>query len=290
MRVILTGASGQLGAYLLRRLIAGGHEVVGWSGRSYEFRFGRELRPMDLANHSQVEGALVMADPGVVIHAAAMTAVDAVRLDPEAGRRINVEATAFLAEWCGQHGRRLVYTSTDLVFDGSRSWWSEDDRAEPTLAYGRTKLEAERFVLATPGGLVVRTSLMYGRSLCGRVAYFDRTMEAIRRGEPQSFFEDEFRTPISLATAADALVQLAETEHAGRVHAAGAERLSRFALARRSAEALGLDVSLVRANHQRDVDFPEPRPADVSLDTSRLMSWLPDLARPGVEESLLRDA
>ena len=130
-----------------------------------------------------------------------------------------------------------------MVFDGSKAWNREDDPAEPILAYGRTKREAEPHVLACPGGLVARLSLLYGPSRCGRPAFFDRTMDALRRGEPRAFFEDEFRTPLDLATAAATLASLAATDAVGTVHVAGAERVSRFELVRRAAIALGIDPS-----------------------------------------------
>jgi dTDP-4-dehydrorhamnose reductase len=282
MRVVLTGASGQLGAYVRGRLAEAGHAVSAWSGH----RVGAGLTPIELTDTVAVEGALAEVDPEVIIHTAAMSTAEAVRRDPGRGHAVNVEATARLAGWCGRQGRRLVYTSTDLVFDGSKGWYREDDPALPVLGYGRTKLEAEPFVLAVSGGLVARVSLLFGPSRSGQPSYLDRTVDGLRRGEPQTFFEDEFRTPLDLATAAVALVRLAESGVSGRVHVGGRERLSRYDLARRVAAALGLDPGLVRANRQRDMSFPEPRPADVSLDTTRLAALLPDFDRPSVEEAV----
>jgi dTDP-4-dehydrorhamnose reductase len=109
----------------------------------------------------------------------------------------------------------------------------------------------------------------------------------MRRGEPQTLFEDEFRTPLDLATAARALVGLAEVGATGIVHLAGRERMSRYDLIRRAAIALGIDPALVRANRRVDATFPEPRPADVSLDTTRLASLLPGLDRPSIERAIV---
>lgn len=286
MRVLLTGASGQLGAYTLGCLTAAGHRVTAWSGAARGERFGVRLIPVDLADGDAIARGLAEADPGLIVHAAAMSTAEGVRLDPGRGRVVNVEATARLADWSARHGRRLVTTSTDLVFDGSKPWNREEDAAVPVLAYGRTKLAAEAPVLAVPGGLAVRLSLLYGPSRSGRPSYFDRTVEALKRGEPQTFFEDEFRTPLDLATAAAALVRLAGSAATGLIHLGAIERLSRYELARRVARALGFDPALVRANRQSDATFPEPRPADVSLDTSRLAALLPDLRRPSVEEAV----
>jgi dTDP-4-dehydrorhamnose reductase len=288
MRVVLTGASGQLGAYLIARLRRGGNELIGWSGREGVTRDGLELIPVDLTDRVATDRALAAADPDLIVHAAALSRAEEVRRDPERGRVINVEATRRLAAWCGDRGRRLVFTSTDLVFDGSRAWNREDDPAVPTLEYGRNKRLAEAAVLAIPTGLVARVSLLYGPSRAGREAYYDRAIDALRRGEPQAFFLDEFRTPLDLATAAEALARLAMLDARGLVHVGGTERVSRHDLLRRVAEALGLDPSLVRANRQADAPAPEPRPADVSLDTERLIALLPDLERPQIEEAVAR--
>jgi dTDP-4-dehydrorhamnose reductase len=285
MRIVLTGASGQLGAYVLERLTRAGHDVLAWSGQATGERSGLVLRPVDLTSAGATEDALARDDPDAIIHVAAMSRAEDVRLDPVRGSAVNVEATARLAGWCGRRGRRIVYTSTDLVFDGSNPWNREDDPAAPLLAYGRTKLEGESFVRAVPDGLVARLSLLFGPSRSGQPTYLDRTIEGLRRGESQTLFSDEFRTPLDLATAAEALVLLAESTTSGLIHVGGRQRLSRYELGLRVAMALGLDPALVRANRQRDVTFPEPRPADVSLDTSRLESLLPDLARPDIEEA-----
>ncbi len=284
MRVVLTGASGQLGAYLCESLAGAGHAVSAWSGR----QTGGLLLPVDLTDAGAVSRALAEADPEVILHAGAVSSAEAVRRDPARARAVNVEATARLADWCGRHGRKILFTSTDLVFDGSRPWWREGDPPGPVLAYGRTKAEAEQAVLAVAGGLVVRLSLLYGPSRAGRPTYSDRTIDGWRRGEAQTFFGDEYRTPLDLASAAEALVRLAGSEASGRVHLAGRERLSRFDHARRVAAALGFDPGLVRPNRQSDLTSPEPRPADVSLDTTRLAVLLPDLRRPGVEEAVAR--
>jgi dTDP-4-dehydrorhamnose reductase len=287
MRVVLTGASGQLGAYLAPALIEAGHELDAWSGTEAGCRGRVRLAPIDVTDFDALARALASANPGVVLHAAAVSSAESARRDPERARLVNTGATEFLAGWCARHGRRIVYTSTDMVFDGSRSWYREDDPAEPVLTYGRTKRDGEAAVIATPRGLVARVPLLFGPSRCGRENYFDRSFNALRRGEPQSFFEDEFRTALDFATAAAIVVRLAETELAGIIHVGGVERVSRYDLMRRVAVAQGIDPALVRANRLADMTLAEPRPADVSLDTSRLAAVLPGVRRPTIEEAAI---
>lgn len=286
MRVVLTGASGQLGAYLLDRLVDDGVEVVAWTGTSSGERSGVRFVAVDLADADATALALARSDPDAIVHLAAVSTAEAARLDPARARIVNVEATGRLADWCTRLDRRFLFTSTDLVFDGESGWRREDDPARPILEYGRTKLRAERAALVAPRALVARLPLLFGPSRSGRESFFDRAMADIQLGRPRAFFDDEHRTPLSLDTAAALLARLLAADATGLLHAAGAERVSRFALMRRAASALRLDPTLVRANRRADAPGPEPRPADVSLDTSRLAALLPGLHRPSIEQAI----
>ncbi len=286
MRILITGASGQLGAYLIAEARAVGHEPIAWSGRATGERSGVSLRPIDLTDRREVDRALGLAEPDLIIHAAAISSADAVRLDPAASWRINVDATAHLAAWADEHERGLIFTSTDLVFDGSKPWNREDDPARPLLGYGRSKLNAEGALGRSGSGLVARLPLLFGPSRSGRLDFFAKAVEAIRGGQPRAFFADEFRTPLDFATAARLLIRLGEVGASGLIHVAGAERVSRFDLMRRAAGALGLDPTLVRESRLADADLAEPRPVDVSLGTERLAAILRDAARPSIEEAL----
>ena len=112
-------------------------------------------------------------------------------------------------------------------------------------------------------------------------------MAGFRARQPQCFFSDEYRTPLDYKTAARILARLAESNVKGMIHVAGRERLSRFELMSRVAVSLGIEPALVQANRMTDITLPEPRPVDVSLDTSRLAALLPDVERPPVEMAIL---
>ena len=167
MRIVVTGASGQLGSYLLDRLTEGPHEVFAWSGAAPRVGGNLPLRAVDLTDALAVAAALDEADPDVVIHLAAISSTEGAYRDPKLAAAVNVAGTRLLADWATRHGRRVLYTSSDLVFDGSRSWYREGDPAVPILEYGRTKLHAEPAVRATARGLVARLSLLYGFSRSG---------------------------------------------------------------------------------------------------------------------------
>ncbi len=286
MRIVLTGAAGRIGAYLREPLNARGWDVVAWSGSAGATWGGEPTVVVDLADAEAIVRELDQADPAVVVHLAAISDAEAVRRDPDRARVVNVEAVAIIADWCGRRGRRLVFTSTDMVFPGSRPLSTEADEPHPILAYGESKRAAERAAESCPDAVVARLSLLFGPTRNGRATFFDQAVGQLRAGESRTFFDDEFRTPLDYATAAEALTRLVESPYCGLLHVGGKVRMSRYELMTGVARGLGLDESLVKANRRADAVFAEPRPADVSLDTSRLAILFPDLERPPVEEAV----
>jgi dTDP-4-dehydrorhamnose reductase len=285
VRILVTGASGFLGAYVVDALVASGHDVLAWSGRDPGGRSGVPFRPIDLTATERLPSLLDSADPDAIVHLAAISAASEVLKDRARAFAVNVASTSALADWCAFRARRLIFTSTDLVFDGSRPWNREHDPAEPVLSYGQTKRSAELAVLSCPLGLVARLPLMFGPSLCGKPGFFDSAISDLCRGNPRTFFADEYRTPLDYGTAAMILTRLIPLEATGTLHVAGAERVSRFDLMRRLASAMRLDAALVLPGLRADVPGPEPRPGDVSLDTTRLAEILPAAPRPTIEEA-----
>lgn len=256
MRWLITRASGQLGAYLLREL--SGQDVVAWQG----------TRDVDLTRRDVVAAAFRGIKPTIVLHAAALATVSACQRDPQRAWAVNAEATALLAELAAECSARLVYVSTDLVFDGERGSYCEDDEARPLSIYGQTKLAAEPRALAA-GGVVARLSLLFGPTLSERPAFFDAQVRALREERPITCFDDEWRTPLSLVTAARALTDLVRSDCRGLFHLGGPARLSRWEMGRILAAHLRADPGLVLAAPRNGNPALEPRPRDTSLDSSR---------------------
>src|SRR5258707_173194 len=138
MRWLITGASGQLGGYLLRELANGGEPVIAWSGSRRGTCYGVEWQPVDLANAYRLTSAFHSAQPTVIIHAAALARVAECWQHPARAQQINTQASALLAELASQAGARLLLVSTDMVFEGERGGYSERDQPVPLSVYGRT--------------------------------------------------------------------------------------------------------------------------------------------------------
>jgi len=286
MRWLVTGASGTLGSYIVQELAPSERSVIGWSGTAPAEYCGVSILPVDLANRDAMTAAFQAAKPDIVIHAGAMARIDDCFRSPERARRINVEGTQHFAELSSQHRSRLVYLSTDLVFDGSQPPYREDDPPRPLSVYGRTKADAELAVLASQNGVVVRLSLLFGPSQNQRVGMFDSLMDALRTGRSMTLFADEWRTPLGLAHAARALAVLARSDFFGTIHLGGPERLSRLEMGQRLARHLNLSDAALVAGQRDGIPGSEPRPRDVSLDSALWRSSFPHFPMPDFESAL----
>lgn len=289
--LLILGASGFLGPHLVRAASA-----AGWRARAAVHRPGAwptpeapELFPWEAERSGELERLLERTRPSAAVLAAALARGAACEAEPERAWRLNAELPAELGRLCAARGIRLVHVSTDLVF-GARPprreatepgspGFDELDPPAPTSLYGRTKASGEERLLEVfPGALVARLPLLFGDSLGRGLGASDQILAALERGERPALFTDEWRTPLEVGNAARALVELAGTELAGRLHVAGPERLSRHALGLLVLEARGLPpderTSRVRPARRAELGLAEQRPADVCLDASRARACL----------------
>ena len=132
----------------------------------------------------------------------------------------------------------------------------------------------------------MRISLLWGPSLGGRVSFFDTQLTALRQGQPLRLFSDEWRTALALSTAAAALLALAQSDFAGVLHLGGPERMNRLEMGQRLAACLGCNASCIVPTVRAAVSAPEPRPRDLSLDSSRWRALAPRCPWPGIEDAL----
>ena len=276
-RVLVTGAGGLVGGRLAAVLaerfpvVAARHEAAPPEGLA--------TVPLDLLSPGSIEDALGTAGADAVVHAAAVAEPDACERDPAHAERLNVDGTAAIARACQRAGLRLIVISTDLVFPGDRGSLREDDPPAPLQLYGRTKLAAERAALAeAPEAAVARIALVAGRGHGRRRTATESIAWSLREGRRLRLYTDQYRTPIDPDSLADAIERLLERPLPGLLHLGGPERLSRCDLGLRVASVLGLPADLIEPTTTTDHPPPAPRPADVSLDSTRAhqhLGWAP---------------
>jgi dTDP-4-dehydrorhamnose reductase len=295
MRLLVTGMSGFLGYALARRLrrlpegAAGkGYEVTATQHEQVLAGIRGTQVSLDLADQFALRQILKEIRPQAVIHMAAISQPNLCESAAERTVAVNVEATATIAHWCASHHCPLVFTSTDLVFDGTRPPYGEEAPTNPQNAYGRQKVAAETALLERyPQAVVCRMPLMFGYGGCLGKSFSHTMVTAIAQGESIRLFTDEFRTPLSTHCAAKVL--LAALDWPGGIyHLGGAERISRFGLGQRIARHLGVGEAHLQPLIQAELPMSAPRPADVSLANrqARGLGFLPEGLDRAIERML----
>lgn len=283
-RLLITGASGLLGSNLMP-LARQRFETLGLRGGFKAQSVGTTLE-LNLTDTAQVDEVVRGFCPEIIVHAAAMTAPDECEKRPEEATRINVGTTRQLAALAAELRARFLFISTDLVFDGHKGMYREEDAVNPQSHYARTKVEAERVTLErTPHSLIIRASLMVGRGARGNRSVNEVMKQALDHGETMQLFTDEYRSLIGTRNLAEAILELAERNETGLLHLSGPERRSRHEWGVLIARHFGWDATKIQPAKRADYRCNPPRPPDVSLDISKAQRILKTRIKP-IEEVL----
>lgn len=260
MRLLITGARGQLGRDLTRIATERGDRVA-----------AVDVDVLDITKRESVHDALVELRPDVVINCAAMTAVDACEEREDEAMSVNGHAVHWIAEACDAIGARLVQISTDYVFDGTKTVpYVESDEPNPQSVYGRTKLVGERAALELgDSGLVVRTSWVCGLHGANMVKTVLRLLDESR---PMAFVDDQIGHPTFAADLAAMVHTLAADSRSGIFHVTNEGAVSWYEFVREIVQRSGHDPAIVKAIHTADLDPPRParRPANSVLENAAL--------------------
>jgi dTDP-4-dehydrorhamnose reductase len=278
--VWVTGAGGLIGRYLVQ-------SAPRWAP---DWPVQGLTRPqLDLTNRSALAAAFERQQPDVVIHCAALSRTKDCEADPDSARRINVDATAHLAELA--RDRPFLFVSSGEVFDGGKQWYDESDVPAPINVYGATKLAAEGMVLQNPRHTVVRIVLTAGTSLHRDRSFVEDMCRAAKAGSPITLYADEFRCPLPAGVIARAIWELISGRRTGLYHLGGSERLSRWEIGQLLVKWYPeLQGRLVKGSSRDHTGAP--RPADLSLSCKKIQqvlsfpipgmqSWLGERTHPG---------
>jgi dTDP-4-dehydrorhamnose reductase len=273
MRILVTGAGGQLGQDLVRTCAEAGDEVIACTSSE-----------LDLGDRDSVAQAITGTAPHVVVNAGAWTAVDDCESDPDRAYRVNALGVRWVADAARRVGAHVVQVSTDYVFDGTKPEpYVEWDRPNPQSAYGRSKLGGEHEV--DPAHTVVRTAWVCGAH--GRNVV--KTVLALADRPELAFVDDQRGCPTFTADLAPAIRRLAVQRLPGTFHVTNQGATTWYGFVRDILELSGHDPSKVRPISTAELDPPRPapRPASSVLDNAALrLGGLPLL--PHYRESLKR--
>lgn len=264
-RILVTGANGLLGQKLIYRmkgmsdvyciaLAKGENRLVDKSGYAYF--------DADITDTSRMLEVIKETAPDYIIHAAAMTNVDACEQEKEACKKINIDAVQILANICDELHIPLLHVSTDFIFDGEKGPYDENAVPAPLSYYGWSKLEAEKIVqkMKSPW-IIVRTVLVYGivdnMSRSNIVLWVKNSLE---QGKEIKVVNDQWRTPTLAEDLAEGCLLAVFKNTRGIYNISGSEFMNIYELATKVAEHYGLNKELIHPTDSTTLNQPAQRP------------------------------
>src|SRR6185437_13142146 len=254
-KILLTGASGFLGGNFCHlyahqfdiHAIHNGHPVQDKNVKSHQ---------TDITDSAALEACFHQINPDAVIHLAAYSDPNKCELQPAVSEKINIEASENLAYLCKEAKIPMLFSSTDLVFDGKNAPYKETDLPVPGNVYGLHKSIAEHSILDIyPEATICRLPLMYGTDFGHKPNLLHQILKKLTEGEELKLFTDEYR---SVASARDVCAGLILClEHPGQIfHLGGDERISRYGFGKLICEIFDFDKDLIVKSKQKDVQMP----------------------------------
>ncbi|MEM4703876.1 MAG: dTDP-4-dehydrorhamnose reductase [Candidatus Bathyarchaeia archaeon] len=280
-KLLVTGESGLLGNMIVKLV---SDQVV--IPCHYTRPLNADSLKMDITDENEVSALFKQLKPDVVIHTASQTNVDKCEIQKEEAWKTNVEGARNIAVACGKENIKLIYISTDYVFDGNKGYYKEEDETNPINYYGLTKLEGEKEVVRhCQNYVILRTSVIYGWHPW-KLNFATWVITQLKQGKAISVVDDHYNTPTLADNLAQVCLEVAHKKLNGIYHASGSERISRFEFAKKIAKFFNLDLHLLKPIKMIQLtSWIAKRPLDSSLDTSKLQKRL-KTKLPNIDEGL----
>jgi dTDP-4-dehydrorhamnose reductase len=266
-KVLVIGGTGLVGNALVRAWTARDVDVV---AATYHCHASTSFLQLDMQDEARVRELLAKHRPAVVAVPAANPFVDYCEQHPAETRKVNVDGTLNVARACRDLGARMIFYSSDYVYDGAKGVYTEEDATCPINEYGRQKAEAERGVLAADSrNIVIRTSGAYGWQWEPK-NFVLQIRAKLSAGQEMKVADDVRYNPTYVENVAEITAELVETGASGIFHVVGADEIVRYEFAARVAKAFDLDASLLKPAPMSKLASTTPRPKESSLRTDKV--------------------
>lgn len=274
IKLFITGGSSFLGGYLVGRAAAGFHVLASYYQNRPDFPRVNWCR-MDFSDPVRIEEVLRDFRPDIIVHNAALSKLEICEKDPGRAEVLNVNSTARIARISRLIGARIIYISSDMVFDGKNPPYDESASTCPINHYGRSKLQGENALKENnPDYLIIRPSLMYGPPILLGDSFSEWVRKTWRMGKKTPLYSDQYRVPIFAGNLADAVLELAVTDFTGILNLAGPERINRCRFGEYLADFLQIEKKLIKPVLMSKIEHEGLRPFDVSLLIGRAQKQL----------------
>lgn len=243
----------------------------------------------DITDQQEVEKVLQREQPDVIMHCAAMTNVDLCEDKTDLAYKINGNGTGNIAKAAEKIGAKVIYVSTDFVFDGNRGYYKENDEVNPLGIYAKSKYDGEvQLQKYSTNWAIARVSVLYGW-LEKRQNFTTWVIDQLRQKNQINIVTDQVNSPTLADNAAEAMIEIANQDKTGIFHTAGNDAINRFDFTLKIAEAFDLDSSLINPITSNEFKQKAPRPRDSSLSVKKIEKKL-NMKMETCSESLKRMA
>jgi dTDP-4-dehydrorhamnose reductase len=289
-KILITGVSGFLGLSLVNSYNETANEnevIITGLYNSYQKLpkkyLGMDSYKVDITDTAELNKICQKVKPDIIIHCAALRDLEFCDENPELADQVNYKATEELVRSCTDLGSRLVFISTDMVFDGSEPRFAETSARKPVNKYGETKMSAEDSVMnymEDGAWLIIRTSRLFGHHpLSRRTDFVGSVIEQLKRRQGLKLPIDEYRNNSHVTWCAQVIIELLEKNATGIYHVCGDECINKFDFGQMIAESFELPMDLIIPMKMEDYNSEVIRPKKVILDNSKLLSELGPEAR-----------
>lgn len=273
-KLLVTGGSGILGSNLAYLTSPYYQVVAQYYNNPINIDNCQNVK-LSLLSKKEIENYILKELPEIVVHTAALTSPDYCEEHKEEAYLVNVEATKAIALACQRIEAKLIFLSTDLVFDGHKGLYREEDEVGPLSYYARTKVWAEENILSLNlNYTIIRTAILYGFGNYPHLSFSDWLLRGFLEHEKRELFVDQYRSPILVNNLVRCIMEIMEKDLKGLYHIGGSQRINRYDFGRLMAEVFGLSSDTLIPVRAETANFKAKRPADCSLNVEKIQKDL----------------
>ena len=267
MRILITGASGMLGATLVDNF-SNKYNIFATSRSNFSNNKAHKFMEFDLLNDSY-KNLISWSKPEIIIHCAAITNLDYCEQNEQIAREVNTESLAKIMEY--SKNARIIFISSDAVFQDGLKLPNENSVTIPQNVYGKSKLQGEKILLnSAHPHLALRTTIV-GRNINyhSKYSFLEWLIESLKNKEEITLFKDAIFNPITIWDFSNELDWIINNKIEGVFHLSGREIISKYDFGMKICNALGFDLSLIKVGYLDEQLFKAKRNKDQTLDSSR---------------------
>ncbi len=272
-KILVLGGSGLVGSAFIDYTAIDYNIIFSYNTNKIDIKNTKSFHVDLLDNDNDIETIIQNYNPDVVLHTIAHPSVDLCETDHDIADKLHVHVTEKIVLACKKINAKLIFLSTDAVFEGQlNKKYSENDVPNPINYYGKTKLQAEKIVLSNTKNVVLRTSVIYGWHKKSR--FTNWILDSLIENKSVDPFSDQYNTPTLVNDLVKAILLIIKNDVSGLFHATGKTCLNRYEFAILLAKKFSYDFSLIHAVTKLEKKQNAPRPISTCLDSSKLENKL----------------